>query len=183
MGGGCCLQFALSSAWKVAVCYVFLCAWLGWSFQISASCLLVFPTAFFLFISAVPSSLCMYPQVKASDTSLLSGYLHMTCDKKVWQKRYFAVHDTFVLYSFKAHQVGILHFWLLLVPLFTSEVVKMSNVDFSGSTWTSKKLTFKWNLLQITAFIFRGRKLQIHPAVKCYIFLIPAVFYYLIFYF
>ena len=36
---------------------------------------------------------------------LVLGYLHMTQDKKNWQKRFFAIHQDFVLFSFKAHQV------------------------------------------------------------------------------
>ena len=30
----------------------------------------------------------------------------MTQDKKNWQKRFFAIHQDFVLFSFKAHQVS-----------------------------------------------------------------------------
>ncbi|XP_067684488.1 FYVE, RhoGEF and PH domain-containing protein 2-like isoform X1 [Haliotis asinina] len=44
-------------------------------------------------------------QVKASDPAVLSGYLYMSSDKgKSWVKRWFAVHDDFVMYSFRAHQ-------------------------------------------------------------------------------
>ncbi|ESO96251.1 hypothetical protein LOTGIDRAFT_174933 [Lottia gigantea] len=43
--------------------------------------------------------------VKASDASLIASYLNMSADKgRSWMKRYFAVHDTFVLYSFKSDQ-------------------------------------------------------------------------------
>ncbi|KAI0231895.1 hypothetical protein LSAT2_017759 [Lamellibrachia satsuma] len=38
--------------------------------------------------------------VKATDDSLFSGFLHASNDKKNWQRRYFAIHDDFVLYSF-----------------------------------------------------------------------------------
>lgn len=43
-------------------------------------------------------------QVKASDPCVLSGYLHISCNKKTWLRRWFSVRDNFVLYSFKAHQ-------------------------------------------------------------------------------
>ncbi|KAI0219396.1 hypothetical protein LSAT2_029054, partial [Lamellibrachia satsuma] len=38
--------------------------------------------------------------VKATDDSLFSGFLHASNDKRNWQRRYFAIHDDFVLYSF-----------------------------------------------------------------------------------
>jgi hypothetical protein len=43
-------------------------------------------------------------QVKASDPSIICAYLNMSCDRKTWHRRWFAVHKDFVLYSFKAHQ-------------------------------------------------------------------------------
>ena len=36
----------------------------------------------------------------------VSGYMQMSQDKKIWNKRWFAVHKDYVLYSFKAHQVS-----------------------------------------------------------------------------
>jgi hypothetical protein len=44
-------------------------------------------------------------QVRGTDPSLISGYLQMSTDGRNWQKRWFAIHKDFVLYSFKAHQV------------------------------------------------------------------------------
>ena len=49
-------------------------------------------------------SVCVV-QVKASDPSVISGYLSMSSNARSWQRRWFAVHKDFVLYSFKAHQV------------------------------------------------------------------------------
>ena len=45
-------------------------------------------------------------QVKASDVSVINSYLQMSQDRKTWHRRWFAVHEDFVMYSFKAHQVG-----------------------------------------------------------------------------
>ena len=46
-------------------------------------------------------------QVKATDDSLFSGFLHASNDKRNWQRRYFAIHDDFVLYSFYDNEVRV----------------------------------------------------------------------------
>lgn len=43
--------------------------------------------------------------MKATEKGLINGYLHMSLNKKTWMKRYFVVHDDFMLYCYKAHQV------------------------------------------------------------------------------
>ena len=45
-------------------------------------------------------------QVKADDPGLLAGYLMISDDTgKTWNKRWFSVHEDFVMYFFKARQV------------------------------------------------------------------------------
>lgn len=42
---------------------------------------------------------------KATDPSIISGYLHLSSDNcKNWYRRWFAVHTSFVMYVFKGHQ-------------------------------------------------------------------------------
>lgn len=53
----------------------------------------------------------------------LLGYMNMSVDKKTWQRRYFAVHKNFVLYSFKAHQVRYMP--LLSTLIFKNNPVKI----------------------------------------------------------
>lgn len=44
---------------------------------------------------------------KATDPSIISGYLHISSDNcKSWCRRWFAVHTSFVMYVFKGHQDG-----------------------------------------------------------------------------
>ena len=86
--------------------------------------------------NAAASSPYICQQVKASDASLLSGYLYMTCDKKVWQKRYFAVHDNFTLYAFKAHQVGTLYYTTSRCCWCRVTVGEPQNYGCSSMGWT-----------------------------------------------
>lgn len=46
-------------------------------------------------------------EVKPSDSCILKGYLDMrAANRKPWEKRYFALHQDFVLYTFKAEDVS-----------------------------------------------------------------------------
>lgn len=48
----------------------------------------------------------LFQQVSANDPSLLAGYLQVSDDEgKTWSKNWFALHDDFVMYFFKARQV------------------------------------------------------------------------------
>lgn len=69
---------------------------------------------------------CAVLQVNATDPSVLSGYLQMSSDKKTWNRKFFAIHTDFVLYSFKAHQDVIAH---TSVPLPGFEVKSVEKSD------------------------------------------------------
>jgi FYVE, RhoGEF and PH domain containing 1 len=65
-------------------------------------------------------------QVKASDPSVISSYLHISCNKKTWLRRWFSVRNNFVLYSFKAHQDVVA---LTSLPLPGYKVVPVEPTD------------------------------------------------------
>lgn len=51
-------------------------------------------------------------EVRPSDSSIWSGYLDMkTASKKSWDRRYFALQQDLVLYTFRTDKVG-LYLWI-----------------------------------------------------------------------
>ena len=77
-------------------------------------------------------------QVKASDPSVISGYLLMSSNARSWQRRWFAVHKDFVLYSFKAHQVSrhqsVMFYLLASAPHAISLLVRRHETEMGWVT-------------------------------------------------
>jgi hypothetical protein len=63
-------------------------------------------------------------KVKATDASLISGYLLVSTDRKAWKKTWVTVRENFVMYFFKARQDQIAHKTL---PLPGHEVLALTD--------------------------------------------------------
>ncbi|XP_041349454.1 FYVE, RhoGEF and PH domain-containing protein 1-like [Gigantopelta aegis] len=86
-------------------------------------------------------------QVEAEDAAVLSGYLSMSPDKgRTWMKRWFSVHEDFVMYSFKGNKDKSA---LSSLPLPGYIAEKASAKD------TDKSYVFKLKHKDKTVFLFQ----------------------------